>query len=74
MWRNWLTRSTQNAMASRPCGFESHHAHTTFYLRFRYRSINYQRRILLYPTIVEYNNLFRYLTEFSCADVIEHYS
>lgn len=27
MWRNWLTRTTQNRVASRPCGFDSHHAH-----------------------------------------------
>src|SRR3989338_4553102 len=27
MWRNRNTRSTQNAMALRPCGFKSHHAH-----------------------------------------------
>src|SRR3989338_268541 len=27
MWRNWHTRSTQNAMTLRSCGFNSHHAH-----------------------------------------------
>lgn len=27
LWRNWLTRSTQNRLASRPCGFDSHQRH-----------------------------------------------
>lgn len=27
MWRNWLTRTTQNRVVSRPCGFDSHHRH-----------------------------------------------
>lgn len=31
LWRNWLTRTTQNRVTARSCGFDSHQRHLEDY-------------------------------------------